>query len=184
MKLATLLLGLALAWPLPGQAAATQELQVHKLGESYQVDASLLAPVPLLLAWNVLTDFDAMAAFVPNLEQSRVTERGALRVLLWQEGEAHFGPFAHRFESLRRIDLQPYSLIRSSQLHGTLRKMESVTTLTEVAGGTRITYRVELVPALSMPGFMGEAVVRHEVREQLEAIVAEMVRRQSSRPPR
>jgi hypothetical protein len=35
-----------------------------------------------------------------------------------------------------------------------------------------------------MPGFMGEAVVRHEVREQLEAIVAEMVRRQSSRPPR
>lgn len=166
------------------EGRAIQDLQVNKIGETYWVVATLLAPVPLRQAWAVLTDFDAMASFVPNVKESRVISADGQALSLRQSGVARFGPFSYRFESTRRIELRPYASIQSSQLSGSLRKMESITTLTEAAGGTRIVYRVELVPALPFPGLVGETLVSHEVSEQFEAIVAEMLRRQANRGPR
>lgn len=164
-------------------ASPVQTLEVRRQGEAYVVDASLVAPVPRTLAWSVLTDFDAMARFVPNLQESRVTAGSGLQFTVHQRGVARFGPFEFPFDSSRRIELRPPESIDSVQTSGNLRRLESHTTLVAVPGGTRVSYRVELLPGSDFPALIGAAFLRHEVREQLEAIVQEMLRRQGAAAP-
>lgn len=177
--LRVLVLGLLLCAPLARAASPVQSLEVQRQGEGYVIDASFIVPVPRALAWTVLTDFGAMARFVPNLLESRVTV-GSPQLTVHQRGVARFGPLEFPFESVRRVDMRPPEAIDSVQITGNLRRLESHTTLAEVSDGTRVSYRVELLPGNDFPKLIGAAFLRHEVREQLEAIVQEMLRRQAA----
>lgn len=177
------LLGLLLCAALARAASPVQALEVRRQGDGYVIEASFFAPVPRSLAWSVLTDFDAMVRFVPNLQESRITAGTAPQLTVRQRGVARFGPFEFPFESVRRIELRPPAAIDSVQTSGNLRRLESHTTLAVAPGGTLVSYRVELLPGSDFPALIGAAFLRHEVREQLEAIVQEMLRRQGAATP-
>lgn len=180
----TLLIGcLVLLLSGRGAQAAGVAAQVEKDGEAYRVEAVILAAVSPSLAWEVLTDFDHMERFVPNVEHSEVIARDGLVLTLRQRGAVRFGPVSRRFESQRRIELQPPGTLISRQISGSLRQMESSTTIAPAAGGTRIVYRALLEPPVRLPALVGATLVRHEVEEQFDAIVAEMLRRQADAPP-
>jgi polyketide cyclase/dehydrase/lipid transport protein len=152
-------------------------VEVTRSGDTFLVNALLFAPVSPKEAWAVLTDFDHMSAFVPNLSESRVTGRSNDELVVAQKGVARFGVLSFPFESVREVELHPYDLIRSRNIRGNLARLVSVTRLTGAEGGTRIDYQVEVLPAFWVPGFVGEFLIKHEVTEQLEAIVKEMLRR-------
>ncbi len=59
-----------------------------------------------------------------------------------------------------------------------MRQLDSVTRLGDAEGGTRISYHVRAVPGFCFPDYVGEGLLRHEVREQFEAIIKEVLRRQ------
>ena len=181
---AALALAAVLWTPPPTFASAIKRIDVtvvEAAGEDtpYVVEAELLVAVPLEVVWAVLTDFDSMANFVPNLTESRVASRAGDRLAVRQKGVARFGPFRFAFDTAREIELQPYTTVRSRQLTGNLRKVESTTQFTHNDGGTRVRYRVEVVPGFWLPGFIGRRLIEHEVREQFAAIVREITRRQS-----
>ena len=161
-------------------AEATPEMviDVVRNGDAFIVDALLFAPVPRRDAWAVLTDFDGMSGFVPNLSASATTSREGNRVVIAQKGVARFGPLRFPFESVREVELQPYDVVHSHNIRGNMRQLDSVTRLGDAEGGTRISYHVRAVPGFWFPGYMGEVLLRHEVREQFEAIIKEMLRRQ------
>ena len=178
-----LVLSVLLCASLARAASPVQTLEVRRQGDGYVIDASFLAPVPRTLAWSVLTDFDAMARFVPNLQESRITAGTGQQITVRQRGVARFGPFEFPFDSVRRIELRPPGSIDSMQTAGNLRRLESHTTLAVAPGGTLVSYRVELLPGSDFPALIGAVFLRHEVREQLEAIVQEMLRRQGAATP-
>jgi hypothetical protein len=62
-------------------------------------------------------------------------------------------------------------------------RVDSTTRLVAFERGTRISYYVEVVPGFWFPGVIGEAFLKHEIREQFDAIVKEMVRRQQGGAP-
>lgn len=175
--LATLL---ALAAPAVS-AAIDMQVSVQRRGDLLVVDATLVAPVSQREAWVVLTDFDAMSAFVPNLEASRVTARDGGRLRVEQRGVARWGPLAHAFTMVREIELEPFAQVRSQSVSGSLRQVKSLTRFSAVAGGTEIRHHIELDVDTWMPDFLIEPFLRHEVREQFEAVVAEMLRRRAVR---
>jgi len=167
----------------PAVAAATGKavVDVQRDGETFRVDATLFAPVPLDVAWDVLTDFDGMARFVPNIAMSRVVSRDGNRVTIEQRGLARFGPLAFGFTSERLIELAPRSEIRSIQTRGNMRRLESMTRFGTEEGGTTLVYRVEVEPGALYPAALTERFLRDEIGEQFEAIVREMVRRHGAR---
>jgi ribosome-associated toxin RatA of RatAB toxin-antitoxin module len=172
---------LALVLPAVLVWAASPDLEmlvkVTRRGDTFLVDALLFAPVSPREAWAVLTDFDHMSAFVPNLSESRVTSRSDDELVVAQKGVARFGVLSFPFESVREVELHPYDSIRSQNIRGNLARLVSVTRLTGAEGGTRIDYQVEVLPAFWVPGFVGEFLIKHEITEQFEAIVKEMLRR-------
>jgi hypothetical protein len=187
--------GLARAWWLAlalaagpaagaGEPPAQSSIAVRRDGETFVVVAVLFAPVTRREAWEVLTDFDRMAGFVPSLSESRVLNRTGDRLTVFQKGVVRFGILAFAFESLREVDLEAEQVVRSRNIGGNLRRLDSFTGFAAADAGTLISYRVEVIPEFWIPGFIGEALLRHEVAEQFEAIVGEMLRRRAGAGPR
>ncbi len=183
-SLAALLISLVVvAVPMSATAAddAAQSVTVgieHK-GDVYIVVASLVAPVPQADAWAVLTDFDKMAAFMPTLKSSKVLKRVDDNVLVQQRGQMELGSFRMPFESDRMIELLPPGLIRSHQLRGNMQRVDSTTTFTEIPGGTRVDYRVEIVPKLWIPEGVAGPMMRDAVERQFTAVLREIIRRKT-----
>jgi carbon monoxide dehydrogenase subunit G len=160
--------------------ATHADIDLRQVGRTFVVDATFSAPVPLSVAWEVLTDFEHMDAFVPNLAESRIVARDGNLLTILQYGVARFGPLALRFESERQVTLDPFTTIRSTQLRGTMDKLDSTTTFAPEGTGTRLTYHVEAIPGALFPDVIARRFLRHEIAEQFDAIVREMVRRHAA----
>ncbi len=177
-----LALAIAVA-PTPLWAADEPEPTVtvgveHK-GDVYILVASFIAPVVPAEAWAVLTDFDQMATFMPTLKSSRVLRRAEDYVLVQQRGQMELGSFRMPFESDRKIELVPPGLIKSHQVRGNMQRVDSTTTFTQVPGGTRVDYRVELVPKLWMPESVAGPMMRDAIERQFTAVLREIIRRKT-----
>jgi carbon monoxide dehydrogenase subunit G len=161
--------------------AAEPEVVVHveKAGDAFVVDASVELPVPLRLAWNVLTDFDAMASILSNLQSSRIVRREGNTLYVEQQGTAKFGIFSYSFNSMREIRLEPMQHVIARQLTGTASSFASDTALSASARGTLVHYHAEIAPGSSVARIFGGPFIRHEVEEQLGAMAAETARRQA-----
>jgi hypothetical protein len=178
---ATIAPGPAGAQPAPPPTPAPATITVTREGGHFYVDASLFTTAPPAVAWEVLTDFDHMAAFVPNLERSRAIAHSPNRVTLQQRGVARFGPLAFPFESEREIEIVPSEVIRSRQTRGSMRHLVSLTTLAADGTGTRIDYHVDVDPGALYPAFLTQTFLRDEITEQFVAIEREMRRRAAAK---
>jgi len=177
-----------MAWvPCAACPAAPGELAEDAVEVSYEdglysARFAFVVAAPLALVWEVLTDFEHMAAFVPNLEHSEVLVRepGGLRIR--QRGKLDFGPFTMRFESQRQVELRPREgIIRSRAIGGSTRHMQSEMRLQALPEGTRLDYSLEMIPERWIPSSLGVNFMRHELAEQFTAIAGEMLRRRQSR---
>jgi len=157
-------------------AAVDMQVAVSRRGDLMLVDAVVVAPVSQREAWVVLTDFDAMSRFVPNLDESRIAARSGERLRVEQRGVARWGLLTHAFTMVREIELQPIEQVRSHTVGGSM-DVTSLTRFAAVAGGTEIRHHLEIGIDTWMPNFLIEPFLRHEVQEQFEAVVAEMLRR-------
>jgi hypothetical protein len=101
-------------------------------------------------------------------------------MLVRQQGQMELGAVRMPFESDRIVELSPPSLIRSRQVRGNMQRVDSTTTFTPVPGGTRIDYRVEIVPKLWLPETVIGPLLRGEVERNFTAILREIVRRKTS----
>jgi hypothetical protein len=164
--------------------AETTRIDVSRDGETFIIDAVFVAPVSVREAWAVLTDFDAMSRFVPDLESSRITARVGTRLTVEQRGTARWGPLALRFQTVREVELTPFERVTSHVVSGSLRRVDTLTRFATVAHGTEIRHHIELMTESWLPDFVVEGFLRAEVRQQFEALEREMRRRGSvSGPP-
>ncbi|MEP6965125.1 MAG: SRPBCC family protein [Polaromonas sp.] len=162
-----------------GQSAVPDDdVHVQRSGGSFTVDTTLFTPVAPALAWAVLTDFDHMSSFVPNLNSSQILERSDSLLKVAQKGVARYGIFSANFESVREISLSPQREIRAHNIGGNVKSMDSVMQLQAEGSGTRLHYHAEVMPGFWFPPLIGPSLVRHETAEQFSAMLQEMLRRQ------
>jgi carbon monoxide dehydrogenase subunit G len=153
------------------------DVRVERNGGGFTVDLTLYAPVAPALAWEVLTDFDRMSEFVPNLISSRVTERNENLLTVQQKGVAHYGIFAVNFESVQETRLSPQREINAHGVGGNFLRMDSVMLLQAEGAGTRLDYHADVLPDFWFPPFIGPTLARRDIAEQFTGMLREMSRR-------
>jgi carbon monoxide dehydrogenase subunit G len=140
------------------------------------VNISYRVPVPPREAWAVLTDFEGMPGFIPNLEISKVLLRTGKTIQVEQKGSISLGVLPIHYESTRQIEVVPYQTIRSHTLSGDTR-MESIMVLTPSGSGTLLSYRATAVPDLPVPSSLVSSYMNDMLENQFKAMGQEMVRR-------
>jgi hypothetical protein len=154
-----------------------RSIDIAQSADGYTANVVMFAPVSTSVAWDVLTDFENMEKWVPNVRESKVTARDADAVTVEQQGVAKFGIASFPYVSVRQMQLKRQETIRSTQIKGSMRRLESLMTLAVDGNGTRLTYHLEMVPAGLAAAVLNKDFLEHELREQFSAIVGEMVRR-------
>jgi carbon monoxide dehydrogenase subunit G len=174
---ACLLLGCC-GWAASAAAQSpVRSIDVAYDGDTYVVTAHMFAPVSQSIAWDVLTDFANMAAWVPNVRQSSVVKKSDNQLTIEQSGTAKFGLLSFSYTSVREIVLTPQTTIQSTQTKGDMKRQQSLMELSPEANGTRLQYRLELEPSGLASAAISQDRLKHDIDEQFTAIVGEMVRR-------
>jgi hypothetical protein len=162
-------------------AADDSDIVVHVelRGRAVVVDVAMPVEAMPLEAWQVMTDYDHMARFVSNLDESKVLSRVGDTLTVFQKGTATRGPLSFSFENVREIVLTPYREIRSRMISGDLESSEFTTRVMESNGFTQITNHGEFVPKIWVPPVIGPSLIAAETRRQFGQLRTEILRRKT-----
>jgi ribosome-associated toxin RatA of RatAB toxin-antitoxin module len=174
---------------VPGQGSAAAEnssLQVtvermHQDGKSwFEVHASAFTQAQPQRTWQVLTDYERLPQFVPNLLSSRIISRNGPEVVIAQKGYVRFLLIVQDIDLVVRVSETPFSALDISLVSGRMKQYLSHWELSAASqdgvSGTRIRYAGKLEPDFYVPPLLGAAILRHDVDGMLQAVIAEIGR--------
>ena len=169
-------------------AAASQDnsdisVQAVKDGETIRVEVDAPVKAPREVAWDVLTDYDNMAKFITNLQQSVTRMKMGNRLHVYQKGKASRGPLSMSFENVREIELVPQTEVRSKMISGDTMPATFTTRIEERGGQLHIKHTGQYTPSIWVPPVIGTALIETETRKQYGEIRDEILRRAAKAPP-
>jgi len=176
------------AWALAGslcvcQAALAQDLSIETSGKggAITVTASADMRVRLATAWSVISDYDHLADFVPDMRSWRVLQRNGDQLLVQQTGAFGFLFFEQPIDVELAVTESPSQRIVAHAVAGNLKEMDGRYTLSVLpTGEVRLSYAGRLVPEFAVPPVVGKLVVRNVLARQFSAVVKEIVRRDAA----
>ncbi|NER81948.1 MAG: cyclase [Leptolyngbya sp. SIO1D8] len=150
-------------------AIATEKLA----GRSRRISASILVPCSIEQVWQVLTDYDNLADFIPNLTLSRRLEDSDSGTLLEQIGSQCFLniQFCARVV-LNMVEQFPHHL-GFNMVEGDFKaftgawKLESAD---EANGITKLVYELTVCPPRAIPVMLIERHLCRDLTQNLQAI--------------
>jgi carbon monoxide dehydrogenase subunit G len=176
-----LLLLLLLAAPLRGALAASVDrinVETAGQGELITVTASADMQVDPRTVWAVISDYDHLAEFIPDMRSSRVIRRDGDQVLVEQTGEFGFLFFRQPVEVRLAVSELPQRRIVAHAVGGNLQSMEGRYVVESLANDqVRLSYSGRLVPGFQVPPFVSRIAVRSTMDRQFRALVQEILRR-------
>ncbi len=156
--------------------AAEPEVAARRIesgGEQvFEVEASGSVKAPPTAVWKVLTDYERMPDFVPDLTRARVISRTGSRVILEQAGVARFMFLSRAIHLVVQVNETPMSVIDITLVTGDMKLYDCRWRLTPLAdGGTRIDYSGHMVPKFYVPGVLGSNLIRRDITRMMQAVL-------------
>ncbi|MEX8193580.1 SRPBCC family protein [Comamonas guangdongensis] len=167
-------------------AAWTQELSIETSDSSgvIMVSASADMRVQPATAWSVISDYDHLADFLPNMRSSRVVQRNGNQLVLEQTGVFGFLFFQQPIQVRLAVTESPPRRIVAHAVGGNLKQMDGSYTLETLPDGkVRLSYAGRLLPDFTIPPLVGKLVVRKILARQFVALVGEILRREARAAP-
>jgi ribosome-associated toxin RatA of RatAB toxin-antitoxin module len=144
--------------------------------QMYEVDANGTVQAPLPTVWRILTGYDRMEEFVPDLVSCRVLSRNGNEVIIEQFGTARFLFMSRSIHLIVRATEQPMSSIDIALISGDMKHYESRWELVPVpeTGGTRVIYTGRMMPNFYVPGILGTNIIRGDIERMMGAVLARL----------
>lgn len=149
-------------------AIATKKLE----GRHRQILASVSIPCSAEQLWQVLTDYDNLASFIPNLATSRCLSRSEAGTLLEQVGTQCFLNVKVCARVVLNMVEQFPDNLGFTMVEGDFRTFEGAWQLEPGAteGITRLIYSLKVCPPRAIPVQLIERHLRRDLTQNLEAI--------------
>ncbi|CCH67172.1 cyclase/dehydrase-like protein [Richelia intracellularis HH01] len=163
---------------IPGTAPVyPTEAHVHVKkvgGRKRQITAHSNIIHPIENVWKVLTDYDALADFLPSLSRSRRIHHPNSGIRVEQIGTQRF--FKFNFSARVVLDLEESfpKEINFRMIEGDFKKFSGKWNLesyeTEGLQGTRLSYTLEVLPKAIIPVYITENRLSEDIRSNFLAI--------------
>lgn len=148
-------------------------------GATRRLAAQLALPVAPEAVWGVLTDYERLPDFIPNLERSSLVERRGDVVVLEQVGSQRF--VGLRFTASVRLQLQERQeegILDFEMLAGDFRRFQGTWTVQNAADqGVRLRYELTVQACVGMPIALIEQRLQEDLASNLRAVALEALRR-------
>ena len=165
-----------LSEPLPAVDMVEDSLQVsaEKLpGRHRRILASISIPCPVEQVWQVLTDYDCLSDFIPNLTVSRRLDSDESVTLLEQVGTQCFLNIQFCARVVLNMAEQFPHRIGFTMVEGDFKSFEGAWQLEAESADsdtTRLLYEITVCPPRAIPALLIERHLRHDLSQNLRAI--------------
>ena len=175
-SLANIALAAALSVSCPAQA---QDLSIRTArdGEFITISASAVMRVDPHIAWAVLSDYDHLAGFIPDMKSSRVLSRHGNVVRVEQTGDVGFLFFKEPVNVILEVHEEPPGRITARGVEGNIKALETRYDLNSSDAGVRLDYAGRFVPYFVVPLLIGMPIVNNLIERRFRAMVNEIQRR-------
>jgi carbon monoxide dehydrogenase subunit G len=165
------------AAPLPSRARVDRSM----LSGNLDILAFIDVPADPAAAWAVLTDYNKLAEFVPDMHSSRVVSKPGEPIHVYQRGKKSWLVVDMPLELVFRMDETPASRIRFRMVSGNIQGMQGEWQLIPVAQGVRIRYFAHMKPGLLSLRAPGDyLLIEADIDNMMQAIGREILRRKQS----
>lgn len=182
MRFQVLLLAALLGLPLASARAAPEVSVVRAMVDGhaeFDVRAQVRVRASATRAWQVLTDYERLASFVPDLQSStRLPWPGAAagNYLVEQHAVARLLFLRQPITLVLQVHEQPMSLIDMSLQSGNMRKYQARWELLpqDVSQEVLLRYSGLIAPDFYVPGLFASTLMRRDLAAMLSAVAAEI----------
>jgi len=151
----------------------------------FAVTATMTANADIARSWKVLTDYDRLAEFVPNLTRSQVDSSAGNERVVTQNGFARFLFIRQNIDLVLHVTEQPMEAIDIRLVSGNMREYQARWELQAMPpmphpgddGRTRIAYTGIIAPDFYVPTLFGATLMKSDLRNMLNAVKAEIEKR-------
>ncbi len=146
-------------------AVAAKRLGAHRV----RIQGSITVPQTPEVVWQVLTDYDHLSDFIPDLLESRTIAVQPTR-LLRQQGSNHWWIFSRRVRVTFQVEETPGQEIRFRAVDGDFLEHQGTWRLIPVDHQTRIIYEATVRPRFFIPPLIGARLLKSHLAASLQAI--------------
>ena len=166
----------------PGLAAADERnggapVTVTRVDGAYVVHAQFSVSQSAAEVIAVLTDYDGIPRFLPDIRRSVVRSREGSRTTVEQEAVSSVMLFSRRVHLLLEIDESADALVFRDTSGRSFDRYEGAWRLSPSGDATLVRYELQARPAFSVPEFVLIRLFRRDSRETITRIAAEIARR-------
>lgn len=179
MKIAPLLvIMLFFSTPVHAQVNVTVDNSADGL---IAVQANALIEASADVVWEVLTDYEHLAGFIPNMRSSRIVSAPGAPLLVEQKGETGFLGYRFPLEIVFGIESVPLQEVKFRAVSGNLQAMKGSYRLEAFGKATRLSYSAHFHPDFWVPPLIGPSIMQAEITRQFDGLLAEVARRNATR---
>ena len=156
---------------------AREQVSLRQDGHVFIVKAKFDVPHATSVATAVLTDYEQISRFMPDVTKSVVVERGEGRAIVEQEAVARLMMFSKRVHLLLDVEHEE-GLIRFRDRCGrSFTRYEGSWRIATLHGRTAITYELTAKPSFDVPGFILGRLLKRNAKKMIEDLRQEIARR-------
>jgi ribosome-associated toxin RatA of RatAB toxin-antitoxin module len=162
-------------------AEQSSNLIVREEKGVYTVLAHFLVDQSPSVTLSVLTDYEQIPRFMPDIRTSVVRERGTGWAVVEQEGVSAFMMFSRRVHLVLDIEERPDALIFRDRCAQSFVRYEGAWHLSQHDGQTAITYELRAEPSFEVPEWMLKRLLRRDSGKMIERLRSEIEARVTRR---
>ena len=158
-------------------AQSSPDVTVVEAKGVFTVKARFLVDEPPAIVMTVLTDYEHIPQFMPDIRTSIVRERAAGRALLEQEAVSGAILFSKHVHLTLEIEEQPDALVFHDRCGLSFGRYEGAWRLSALDGHTEVAYELTAEPSFEVPGFMLKHVLQRDSARMIERLQREIAAR-------
>lgn len=175
---AALMVTAALPGSSLGAAADTrQDVSVSEARGVYTVSATFSVAGAASTARAVLTDYEQLTRFVPDIHKSLVLERSAEGLIVEQEAVSKMLMFSKRVHLVLKVSETSNAITFEDRCGESFKRYTGSWTIEPSGTGTTVTYQLVAEPTFDVPGFILKRLLRRDSRRMIELLQAEIAAR-------
>jgi ribosome-associated toxin RatA of RatAB toxin-antitoxin module len=159
------------------RAGDGEDVQVREEKGTYHVTAAFEVKQPPATAHAVLTDYEQVPRFMPDVRTSVVRERTLDRILLEQEAVAKLMFFSKHVQLLLEVQETANAITFKDTSGKSFARYEGSWTLVPREDRTAIRYSLTAKPTFSVPKFILARLLKRDAGRMIEGLRTEMAKR-------
>lgn len=162
------------------EAGPAPVVTVRETGGVYSVSARFRVPQPPAIAVAVLTDYENIPRFLPDVTSSVVRERSDSHAIVEQEAVSRLMMFSKKVHLMLEITEDGNTIRFRDGCGRSFEQYEGAWRVTASGAGSEITYELTAKPDFEVPEFILKRLLKRDSTRTIERLTAEIASRSRS----